>query len=130
MEEVLKYLKECGTFFIATTDGDQARVRPFGAVIEFAGKLYLVTNNKKKVYQQILANPKIEICGMRNDTWLRLEAKAVQEDNKAAREQMLAEYPELSKFYAADDGLMEVLYLTEATATVSSFTKPPVVTSF
>lgn len=130
MEEVLKYLKECGVFYIATTEGDQARVRPFGAVTDYEGKLYIVTNNKKKIFQQMLANPKIEICGMRNDTWLRLEARAVHEDNKAVREKMLAEYPSLSTMYAADDGLMEVLYLTEAAATVCSFTKPPVVTSF
>lgn len=130
MEEILKYLKECGTFYIATTEGDQARVRPFGAVTEYEGRLYIVTNNKKKVYNQMLANPKIEICGMKNETWLRLEAKAIEEDNKAVREKMLAEYPSLSKIYAVDDGLMAVLYLKEATATIYSFTDKPVITSF
>lgn len=73
MEEVLKYLKECGTFYIATNEADQPRVRPFGAICEFEGKLYIITNNKKNVYRQMMSNPKIEISGMNKGTWIRVE---------------------------------------------------------
>lgn len=125
MEEILSYLKECGTFYIATIDGDQPRVRPFGAVTDFEGKLYIVTNNTKKVYRQLNSNPKLEISATCKDTWLRLEAKAIREDSKAVREKILAEYPSLCNMYSVDDGLMEVLYLEDAAATIYSFTKEP-----
>lgn len=130
MEEILNYLRECQTFFLATVEGDQPRVRPFGAVAEFEGKLYFVTNNQKKVFQQLTANPRIEISSMNNGTWLRLEATAVHDDRKAAREKMLAENLSLIRMYTADDGKMEVLYLKDATATISSFTAAPKVIKF
>lgn len=125
MEEILNYLKESQTFYIATVENDQPRVRPFGAVTEFEGKLYIVTNNQKNVYKQILANPKVEISGMNKGTWLRLEAKAIPDDRKAIREKILTEYPSLCNLYSADDGLMEVISLQDATATICSFTGEP-----
>ena len=79
MKEVINYLKECGTFYLATTEGEQPRVRPFGAVCEFEGKLYIVTNNQKDVYRQMLKNPKVEISGMNQGTWIRITGE-VQED--------------------------------------------------
>ena len=130
MEEILNYLKECGTFYIATTDGDQSRVRPFGAVAEFEGRLYIVTSNKKKVFKQLLDNPKLEISGMNKNTWIRLEAKAVLDDNRGAREKMLADCPSLTVLYSADDGLMEVLYLKDAVATICSFGSEPKTITF
>jgi uncharacterized pyridoxamine 5'-phosphate oxidase family protein len=125
MEEILAYLKECKTFYIATSEGDQPRVRPFGAITEFEGNIYLVTNNSKKVYQQLLQNPKLEISGTNKDSWIRLEATAVRDDRKAAREKMLTDVPSLSGMYTATDERMEVLYLKDATATICYFTKEP-----
>lgn len=130
MEEVLNYLKECGTFYLATNEEGQPRVRPFGAVAEFEGKLYIVTNNKKKVYDQMLKNPRFEISAMNKGTWIRLEGKAVHDDRLAAREKMLAENKALSGMYSADDGVMEVLYIEDATATIYSFKNEPVVIKF
>lgn len=126
MKEVLEFLKSCGTFYLATNEGDQPRVRPFGAVCEFEGKLYIVTNNQKKVYAQMLNNPKVEICGMSNDTWLRVEGKAVHDDRRQARQAMMdANTATLSSMYKVDDHLMEVLYLKDVTATFYSFTSEP-----
>lgn len=123
MEEVLKYLKECGTFYLATIEGDQPRVRPFGAVCAFEGKLYIITNNKKPVYQQMLKNPKIEISGMSKGTFIRLECEVVPDHRREARVAMMEEYPgALSKMYSVDDNKMEVLYLQNAKATVNTLT--------
>ena len=88
MKEILDYLKSCGTFYIATNEGGQPRVRPFGAVCEFENKLYIVTNNKKKVYAQMLKNPKVEIFGMIKDTWIRIEGE-VKEDPPAVKPELL-----------------------------------------
>jgi len=130
MREVLEYLKECGVFYIATDEQGQPRVRPFGVVADFEGKLYISTNNQKDVFKQMQENPKIEISGMKNDTWIRVEATVVRDNRKEAREKMLADNPSLEKMYAADDGKMEVLYLQNATATISSFINEPKVITF
>lgn len=127
MQEVLNYLKNCKTFFIATSEGDQPRVRPFGAVCEYDNKLYIITNNQKNVFKQMMANPKIELCGMENEnnTWLRVACEVIRDDNLEAKKKMLEDNPELKPMYQADDGVMEVLYLKNGTGTISSFTAEP-----
>ena len=131
MNEVVDYLKSCGTFYLATTDGDQPHVRPFGAVCEFEGKLYIVTNNRKKVYAQMADNAKIEICGMQKGTWIRIEAEAAHDSRREARVAMMdANKASLSSMYTVDDNLMEVLYLKNATATIYSFTAEPRIITF
>ena len=130
MREVLEYLKECGVFYVATNEQGQPRVRPFGVVADFEDKLYISTNNQKDLFKQMQENPKIEISGMKNGTWIRVEAIVVRDNRKEAREKMLADNPSLEEMYAADDGKMEVLYLQNATATISSFTDEPKVITF
>lgn len=132
MEKILEYLKSCGTFYLATSEENgQPHVRPFGAVCEFEGKLYIVTNNQKKVYNQMLKNSKIEISGMTKGTWIRLEAEAIHDDRREARVAMMEDNKaSLSNLYTVDDNLMEVLYLQNATATISSFTAEPKVITF
>lgn len=131
MKKVLDYLKACGTFYLATTEGSQPHVRPFGAVCEFEGKLYITTNNQKKVFEQMKKNSKIEICGLSGGTWIRIEAEAVQDERREAKEAMLDDNKaSLSKMYSLDDGIFEVLYLKNATATIYSFTAEPEVIRF
>jgi uncharacterized pyridoxamine 5'-phosphate oxidase family protein len=131
MKEVFEYLKDCGAFYLATMDGDQPRVRPFGAVAIFEDKLYIQTGNVKKVFAQMIKNPKIEICGMGKDgSWIRLTATAIQDDRLEARQHMIDENPGLKRLYAADDGNCEVLYLKNATATIASFTSEPKIINF
>lgn len=131
MEEILNYLKACRVFYLATTEGNQPHVRPFGAVADFEGKLYIVTNNQKKVYAQIIKNPKIEISGMYESTWIRIEAEAILDSRHEARVKMMEDNREvLSKMYTVDDNLMEVLYLRNITATIYSFTAKPKVIQF
>lgn len=125
MQEVYEFLKKCGTYYLATVDGDQPRVRPFGTVNLFEGKLYIQTGKVKAVSKEMAANPKVELCAFDGETWLRVSATAVEDDRVAARQDMLDHYPELQSMYAADDGNTQVLALTEATATFSSFTAAP-----
>ncbi len=131
MNEVLEFLKSCGTFYLATVEGDQPRVRPFGAVCEFEGKLYIVTNNQKNVYKQMLTNGKVEICGMSKGKWIRVTGTAVHDERREARVAMMdANTASLSSMYTVDDNLMEVLYLKDATAVISSFTEEPKTITF
>ena len=130
MWEVYEFLKNCGTYYLATAEGDQPRVRPFGTVNIYDGKLYIQTGKVKDVSKQIHANPKIEICACNGGEWIRLAATAVEDDRNEARESMLEAYPSLRKMYSADDGNTEVFYLKDAVATISSFTSEPKVITF
>lgn len=132
MEEIVKFLKDCNTFYLATAEENgQPHVRPFGAVCVFEGKLYIVTNNQKNVFAQILKNPKIEISGIAHGKWIRLEAEAIHDTRREAREAMMNENEAvLSSMYTVDDGLMEVLYLQNVTASICSFVADPEVYKF
>jgi uncharacterized pyridoxamine 5'-phosphate oxidase family protein len=130
VKEVYEFLKKSETYYIATMDGDQPRVRPFGTVDIFEDRLYIQTGKIKNVSKQIHANPKIEICGMAGDQWIRIEAVAVEDDRNEARQHMLDTYPMLKGMYAAGDGNTEVFYLKEATATIASFRDEPKVIRF
>ena len=123
MNEVLKFLKDCGTFFIATVDGDKPEVRPFGAAIEYDGKICLVSNNKKAVYKEIKANPNVAITAATDSSWLRLNAVVEEDTSREARVAMLEAYPELGNMYSVDDGIMTVFKLVSGTAAICSFTE-------
>ena len=125
MKRVEQFLKEAGTYYLATVDGDQPRVRPFGTIHIFEGKLYLQTGKVKDVSKQLHANPKAEICAFKDGEWLRVAGELIEDDRREARVSMLEAYPALQKMYAPDDGNTEVFYFTGATATFSSFTKEP-----
>ena len=130
MEEIYDFLKACGDYFLATCDDGQPRVRPFGTVNIFNGRLYIQTGKSKSVSRQLHKNPKLEICAMKDGKWLRVEATAVEDDDRAARVSMLDAYPSLQAMYSPDDGNTEVWYLRNVTATIYSFTEPPVVYRF
>lgn len=130
MEEVYKFLKTCGTYYLATMDGDQPRVRPFGTIDVYNGQLTIQTGRKKDVAQQMLANPRVEVCAFDGQHWLRVTAKAVEVPEVAAQEHMLNDYPHLRSAYTPGDGNTMIFALTEATATFSSFTEPSRTVSF
>jgi uncharacterized pyridoxamine 5'-phosphate oxidase family protein len=130
MERAAKFLKDAGTYYLATVEGDQPRVRPFGTVNVFEGRLYIQTGKVKDVSKQLHANPKAEICAFKDGEWLRLAGEFVEDDRREARQSMLDAYPSLQGMYSADDGNTEVFYIKNATATYSSFTKAPEVVSF
>ena len=125
MEEVYEFLKKCGTFYLATIDGDKPRVRPFGALNIFEDKLYLQTGKSKNVSKQMQANPHIEISGTIGGKWIRVEGEVVRDDRYEAKFDMLEHNPELKSLYSADDDNTEVLYLKNAKATFYSFVEAP-----
>ncbi len=130
MEKVYEFLKSAGTYYLATVDGDQPRVRPFGTVNLFEGKLYIQTGKIKPVSRQLAANPKGEICAFMNGTWLRVAATFVEDDRTEAKKAMLDNYPELRSMYDENDGNTQVFWLKDATATFSSFTSAPETVEF
>ena len=130
MKEVYEFLKNCGTFYIATVDGDKPRVRPFGVVNIFEDKLYIQTGKIKNVSKQMQANPNVEICGFLEGKWVRLEGKVVRDDRREAKVSMLDANPMLKNMYSADDDNTEVLYFENAKATFYSFTEEPRVVEF
>ena len=130
MEEVYDFLKECGVFFLATEDGEQPRVRPFGAINVYEGKLYIQTGKIKNVSKQMQDNPNVELCGYVDEKWIRVEGTVVRDERIEAKESMLDANPELKSMYSADDDNTEVLYFANGKATFSSFTEPPRVIEF
>lgn len=131
MKRVYDFLKEVGTYYLATMDDDQPRVRPFGTVNIFEDKLYIQTDKGKSVAKQIAANPKVEICAMKGDEWIRVAATLVEDDRVEAQESMLNSYPSLRAMYkTGSDGNTIVYYLKDAVATISSFSHAPIEIKF
>ena len=130
MQEVYDFLKKCENYYLATVEGDQPRVRPFGTVALFEDKLYIQTGKVKDVSKQIQQNPRVELCAFDGEKWLRLSGKLVRDDRVEAKVHMLSGYPSLQAMYSATDDNTEVLYFEDATAVFSSFTSEPVTIAF
>lgn len=130
MDKVFEFLKSAGTYYLATVEGDQPRVRPFGTVNIFEGKLYIQTGKVKEVSKQLHKNPKAEICAFKDGAWIRVAGELIEDDRREARASMLDAYPDLRAMYSEDDGNTEVFYIQNATATISSFTAAPEVITF
>ena len=125
MNEVLEFLKKYHVFYLATVDGDQPHVRPFGVAEEYNGKLYTQTGKKKNVAQQLKANPKAEICCFGDGKWLRIECELIWDDSYDTLHYMLEKNPNLRRMYDEKDGNCLALRFDNAKATFSSFTEPP-----
>lgn len=125
MQRVYDFLKEAKVYYLATMDGDQARVRPFGTINLYDGKLYIMTKNRKHVSDQMKANPKVELTAMRGDDWVRITCEAHLDTRHEAVVSMVEAHPHLAPFYRADDPDVEVFYLTQAQATIFSSTPEP-----
>lgn len=125
MEKVCEFLKSAGTYYLATVEGDQPRVRPFGTAHLFEGRLYIQTGKIKPTSKQLLANPKAEICACKDGAWLRVAGELIEDDRTEARKSMLDAYPELRAMYDENDGNTQVFYFRNATATFSAFGKEP-----
>lgn len=130
MEKVCEFLKTAGTYYLATVEADQPRVRPFGTAHIFEGKLYIQTGKSKPVSRQLAANPKCEICAFHDGVWLRVSGELVEDDRVEAKKSMLDDYTELRGMYDEHDGNTQVLYLKNAVAAFSSFTAAPEVHTF
>ena len=127
IEKVCAFLDKTKTYYLATAEGDQPRVRPFGTALVYNGRLYIQTGKVKPVSKQLAANPKAEICAFDGETgsWLRVSGRLVNDDSREAKAAMLDKHPELKGMYSADDDNTQVLYFEDAVATISSFTAAP-----
>lgn len=125
MEKVCEFLKSAGTYYLATAEGDQPRVRPFGTAHIFEGRLYIQTGRTKSVSRQIAANPRCEICAFKDGTWLRVSGELVEDGRVEAKKSMLDYYTNLRAMYDENDSNTQVFFLKNAVATFSSFTAAP-----
>ena len=123
--KVVEFLDNAGTYYLATAEGDQPRVRPFGTALLYDGKLYIQTGKVKEVSKQLAINPKAEICAFNNGKWLRISGELVNDDNKDVMTAMLDKMPQLKAMYSPDDGNMQMLYFKNAKAVFASFTEAP-----
>ena len=130
MNEVYEFLKSAQTYYLATVEGDQPRVRPFGTVNIFEGRLYIQTGKVKPVSKQLQANPKAEICAFKDGAWVRVSGELIRDDRREPKVAMLEAYPSLQGMYSPDDDNTEVLYFKNATAVFSSFTSAPRTVTF
>ena len=130
MKRVHDFLKEAKTYYLATTEGDQPRVRPFGTIAIFEGKLYIQTGKIKNVSRQMQENPKVELCAMLGNEWIRVAAEVVRDDRLEPKLHMLEVFPELKAMYNPTDDITETLYLKNATATIYGFGTEPVEIKF
>ncbi|MBR0159323.1 MAG: pyridoxamine 5'-phosphate oxidase family protein [Clostridia bacterium] len=130
MERICKFLKDAGVYYLATVEGDQPRVRPFGTAMVYEGRLYIQTGRVKAVSRQLADNPKAEICAFHNGTWVRITGELIEDDRVEARKAMLDAYPELRRMYNENDGNTQVLYFKSGTAVFSSFTAAPETVNF
>lgn len=125
MKRVYEFLKDAQTYYLATLEGNQPRVRPFGTVNIFEEKLYIQTGKSKSVSEQIAKNPKVEMCAFKDGKWIRVAGELVEDERKEAKKSMLDSYPELRAMYDENDSNTQVFYFKNAVATISSFTPPP-----
>ncbi|MBQ4575345.1 MAG: pyridoxamine 5'-phosphate oxidase family protein [Clostridia bacterium] len=130
MNRIYEFLKKSEIYYLATMEEDQPRVRPFGTVDLYEGKLYIQTGKIKAVSAQMKQNSKVEISAMCEGKWIRVTAEAVLDECIEAQEHMLAAYPSLQAMYKPGDGNTEVFYLKNGTATICSFTEAPVTITF
>ena len=130
IEKVCQFLEEAQTYYLATVEGDQPRVRPFGTELVYEGRLYIQTGKVKDVSKQLKANPKAEICAFKDGKWLRVAGELINDDRREVKVAMLEKMPALKAMYSADDDNTQVLYFKDATATFCSFTSAPEVIRF
>lgn len=130
MKSVFDFLKKAEIYYLATMDGDQPRVRPFGTINEFEGKLYIQTGKVKPTSRQLAINPNAEICAFYQGAWLRVACELVEDERLEAKKSMLDAYPNLRGMYDENDGNTQVFYMKDATATFCAFGKEPEVLQF
>ena len=125
IEKVCQFLDDAGTYYLATVEGDQPRVRPFGTALVYGGRLYIQTGKVKPVSKQLAANPKAEICAFKDGRWIRITGELINDDSRSVKVAMLEKMPALKAMYSPDDDNTQVLYFKNATATIASFSGAP-----
>ncbi len=121
MNEVLEFLNDCGVFFISTIEENQPKVRPFGFVMNYEGRLSFATSNQKPIFKQLSTNPNVEISASKDGKWIRLSGTAVFTTSNASKTKALELMPQLKQMYSVDDNIFEIFSLENAVANIYSF---------
>ena len=95
LAKVLVFLDDAQTYYLATVDGDQPKVRPFGTALVYNDKLYIQTGKVKEVSKQLAKNPKAEICAFKDGKWIRITGELVEDDTREVKTLMLEKMPVL-----------------------------------
>lgn len=125
LAKVLEFLDSAQTYYLATVEGDQPRVRPFGTALVYNDKLYIQTGKVKAVSKQLSLNPKAEICAFKDGKWIRISGELIEDDNREVKTLMLDKMPVLRHMYNEDDGNMQMLYFKKAKVVFASFGSAP-----
>lgn len=127
MNEAVKFLTENSVQYLATVGRDgKAKCRPFMFAGERDGKLWFCTNNQKDVYKDMQANPNVELSvSSPTFAWIRLNGKAVFENNMAVKEMCLQNPIVKSQYQTAGNPIFEVFYLADAHAVIADFSGNP-----
>ncbi len=126
LKKVHRFLKDAGTYYLATEEGGIPRVRPFGTAFLFEDKIYVLTAKSKNVSKQIEKNPKFELSTMdTKDRWIRVSGELKEDNRIEVHNAILEEYPHLKDTYSAGDENTNTLYLDIDSAIIYSFTAEP-----
>ena len=103
MSKAYEFLKECGCFYVLTINKGFPAGRPFGAVMEHGGKLFISTNNKNEAHKQLRSNGNIQIVAKKEDLrqWIRITGKSTECSDIKIKQKMLKECPILSKHFSS-----------------------------
>ena len=118
MNEILEFLKDNPVFYVATVENGSPRVRPFGLVFPFEGKLFFGVGSHKASYRQLKENPNIEICTAdAKGMWIRIRGKAVFDERAEAAGTAFETMPMLHKIYNEKTGFkLAPFYIAEGQA--------------
>jgi len=121
MSKTYEFLKKCGTFYVATVNENAPAVRPFGAVMEYEGELYISTAKYKDVYNQFIKSEIIQIIALKAETrdWIRINGKAVETQDMDTKQAMLDACPNLAKRFDRDNKHYALFRITEMSSSMN-----------
>ena len=127
MKEGLQYLQANPVQYLATVGRDgKAKCRPFMFCFEKDNRLWFCTNNQKDVYKDMQSNPNIEVSiSSPNYAWIRLNGKAVFENNMEVKEECMNNPIVKGQYNSANNPIFEVFYLENAHAVIADFSGNP-----
>lgn len=114
-KKVYEFLEDAKTFYLATMEGNQPRVRPYGAMLFFEGKNYIMAFGQTNATRQIAANQKAEICAFKGRT-LRIECKLVEDNRPEVGKALVDKMPVLKPVLGENGENGVMYYLKDATA--------------
>lgn len=123
IKKVYDFLENAGTFYLATVEGDQPRVRPYGAMLLCEDKIYIMAFGQTNATRQIADNCKAELCAFKGKT-LRIECKLVEDSRPEVQKALIEKMPSLKPALGENGEHGVMYYLSDATATFYNVMEP------